>query len=523
MNADYHVNTQKLKDALEAIVKVGVGGRRKRKLKYACDVATFDFKGDVLDITHNSTTVGVEAKGKGKGRAFIDWKLIAGITSYVNDQDVNNQKYLKIRVEDSSFHLGRFSIDSEWMDLDQKIIDGIPSIESSTSELENDHSLKEVMAEADKKSRTIKKLEKEIELIRENVKKEKEDFLAGLSQREETIERERTLLDKTINEQKEKFPTAIKAYTDLIAYQDDLKSQHLINKKSPAKKASETVSEVKAEKKVLAHRLKYAEYQLGLISELMPTVEEIVNDGLEEKTDATNLDPKEPGHGLLTKEEWLGLSDADRDQLELDRYNKRNKSKWQIGREYERYVGYLYEQKGYRVTYPGALLGLKDAGRDVIAEGNGEVLVIQAKYWSKKKSIHEKHILQTFGTAMEMAVGIQQRNENDYENLDLFNQGSFFDLRNIRPVIYTSTSLSETARKMAEALRVIVKEEEPLKDWPQIKCNIGSDGEKIYHLPTDQQYDRTLIEPEKGEFSALTPQEAIEKGFRRAFKWRPAK
>ncbi|MFA6944293.1 MAG: hypothetical protein WC220_00200, partial [Pedobacter sp.] len=55
--------------------------------------------------------------------------------------------------------------------------------------------------------------------------------------------------------------------------------------------------------------------------------------------------------------------------------------------------------------------------------------------------------------------------------------------------------------------------------YPVIKCNIASDGEKIYHLPFDQQYDKTLIK-NNGEFYAATVREAENKGFRRAFRWR---
>jgi hypothetical protein len=53
-----------------------------------------------------------------------------------------------------------------------------------------------------------------------------------------------------------------------------------------------------------------------------------------------------------------------------------------------------------------------------------------------------------------------------------------------------------------------------------IKCNINQGTkEKIYHLPFDQQYDRTKILPELGEFYADTTAEAEEKGFRRAFRF----
>ena len=50
------------------------------------------------------------------------------------------------------------------------------------------------------------------------------------------------------------------------------------------------------------------------------------------------------------------------------------------------------------------------------------------------------------------------------------------------------------------------------------QCNIGKQGEKIYHLPFDQQYDKILID-KQGEFFAHTVKEAEEKGFRRAFRW----
>ena len=57
-----------------------------------------------------------------------------------------------------------------------------------------------------------------------------------------------------------------------------------------------------------------------------------------------------------------------------------------------------------------------------------------------------------------------------------------------------------------------------LEEFPRIKCNINN-KEKIYHLPFDQQYDRTIIGDQKGEFFAWTIQEAVDKGFRRAKKY----
>ena len=55
--------------------------------------------------------------------------------------------------------------------------------------------------------------------------------------------------------------------------------------------------------------------------------------------------------------------------------------------------------------------------------------------------------------------------------------------------------------------------------YPCIKCNISISGEKIYHLPFDQQYDKVKING-RGECYVGTILEAEKKGFRRAFRWK---
>lgn len=85
----------------------------------------------------------------------------------------------------------------------------------------------------------------------------------------------------------------------------------------------------------------------------------------------------------------------------------------------------------------------------------------------------------------------------------------------------TNTNLSETATKFAKILGVKVIKED-MGEFPRIKCNINVDSNgvktKIYHLPFDQQYDKTQIKYED-EFYAYTVKEAVEKGFRRAFRY----
>ena len=57
-------------------------------------------------------------------------------------------------------------------------------------------------------------------------------------------------------------------------------------------------------------------------------------------------------------------------------------------------------------------------------------------------------------------------------------------------------------------------------NYPCIKCNVSMrNGEKTYHLPFDQQYDKTKILEEKNERDASTCKEAEALGFRRTFRW----
>lgn len=146
-------------------------------------------------------------------------------------------------------------------------------------------------------------------------------------------------------------------------------------------------------------------------------------------------------------------------------------------------------------------------GRDLICVKQDDVEIVQCKCWAKEyetgepKEIHEKHIFQLFGTVTAFKI----------DNPDKTTSGHFI----------TSTFLSDRARQFAKALGIKVIEDCPLQRYPSIKCNISRrTGEKIYHLPFDQQYDNTLIEGERNECYVETVKQAEDLGFRRAFRWR---
>ncbi len=320
------------------------------------------------------------------------------------------------------------------------------------------------------------------------------------------------------------FPWFAQAVADFISLQDGKTADFLQNKKRPSEKSAEMVRAISKEKNNLIKQLliankmvKYYEYLFPFLTEFRDAdIDDLLLAVLDDKkNEATESD--DPIKIYITEGEYQKLSSSERNQKALDRYvASYTKSNARIGKDYERYVGHLYEQQGYKVKYQGIEEGLEDLGRDLICKKDNKVLIVQCKYWASHKQIHEKHINQLFGTTVKYFIDNvlgKSYSINLAYSLDVIRLGD------IKPVIYTSTQLSETARSFAKALSVEIFENQPMKPYPMIKCHISKlTGDKIYHLPFDQQYDRTIID-DKGEFYAMTVKEAEDKGFRRAWKW----
>lgn len=293
---------------------------------------------------------------------------------------------------------------------------------------------------------------------------------------------------------------------------DELIEFYLLDKKNPSVRGAEEVAKARADRRAWKEKAKFLEYQLASYKEYFPFLEEyeeiILDEAIPLSPDGANLEAVENADPVLfyvPKAEYEKLSPSDRNQLAIDRYLNRTLSRVGIGRFYERYLGYLYEKEGWKVEYHGIIEGYEDLGRDLICKKGNQIVIVQAKCWASGKLIHEKHIFQLFGTTQLYLMNHQQN--------DLFNE-------NVSAAFITTTSLSPVAMKAAQWLKIEVKERFAIdKAYPMIKCNINqSSKEKIYHLPFDQQYDRTKIVPELGEFYATTVAEAERKGFRRAFR-----
>lgn len=357
----------------------------------------------------------------------------------------------------------------------------------------------------------------------ENIKSENDHLLEKIEQYKKTILNNDTEINQTekiINNLKkqynkkleqlknEKCKDKLYALAEKIAEKeledfDDLVVR-LTCKNNPAYTSAEKVKEAKNIAKEFEKKYKLMKYEYDLLFELFPELDCYLDkiDNKQEEIKSINelKEDFDNSSKYLSKEEYENLSEVERNQIALDRYiDKKNKSKWQIGRDYELFIGHLYEKKGYRVKYTGIEQKLEDMGRDLIAENDKEILVIQCKYWSSEKTIHEKHICQLYGTTIHY-------------------KKTYKPLKKVKGVFVTKTSLSTKAKEFAKYLKIQVVENKEIEAFPRIKCNINK-GNRIYHLPFDQQYDNTKIDISKGEMFATTVFEAVSNGFRRAKKW----
>ena len=425
---------------------------------------------------------------------IIGIAIIWGIISWIYETISNSKKYLELKPKLDN-------LENSMKEHESKVEKDREKLTLKENQLLNDHSLR------------VKK-------HKEEIKKDREEWDKKRQQDEKEVQ-------KIAKQKSMGFPWLAEAYADYFALKDGELEKYLEYKKYPAYIAAENVKIIKNEKRELAKENRIISYKINYFEKLFPWLSELIaedeNEEIPVRIDDDTVDDNEDRvKNFLTPEEYKKLSSIERNQRALDRYLKsRNKSKWAIGRDYEMYVGYLYEQKGYSVEYKGIIDGFEDLGRDVIAIKDGEVCIIQCKKWAHWKEMRENSIFQLFGTTMEYWI----RNFKDNKIPKSFEEFAIFlNEKKIRPIFFTSTSLSDKAREMANALSVEIIENQPLGEFPRIKCNINSDEfgsqTKIYHLPMDQQYDRTIIGNRTGEFYAFTVKEAEDAGFRRAFKHR---
>ena len=300
-------------------------------------------------------------------------------------------------------------------------------------------------------------------------------------------------------------------YADMKCCLYRKEEDYLRYKSHPAKSAADIVRDLKEKTRNAIEDYKVIQYKYDFLLKQFPELDkyvedsETINEVIKYASLHDALNNYDKAKDYLSREEYLEMTIDERNQLALDRYLNRKKSNWQIGRDYEMYIGYLYRTEGWNVKQYGIEKKLEDMGRDIIAwkktdffNDEYEFRIIQCKRWSKEKELHENVICQLYGTTVQFILSSPNKIK-------------------AQAILVTTTPLSQTAEKFAKYLGIKVRIILP-KEFPRIKCNISKNGEKIYHLPFDQQYDTTKI-INKGEFYAWNVKEATDAGFRRAFRY----
>jgi hypothetical protein len=363
-----------------------------------------------------------------------------------------------------------------------------------------------------------------------NLVKEKNEALESLKNEHikelEVLRKENIETLTTLNGEKSKgFPWLVQAYDDYFQLQDQKTIELLKSKSHPALKAAEQIRQFSKERREAEKAARLASYLLDYSRYLAPWLDDYIG------VESSELDEiiKEIHSAWEKKEKefdeevkrhfgpkYEDLTPMQKLQKKLDWYwEKPNKSDWQIGHDYERYIGYLYEIGGWKVNYHGKK-SFEDLGRDLICKKDNVVEIIQCKRWAQEKTIHEKHIYYLFGTTVEYYLD----NFKDNDNLQLSLFPDNIKKRNVIPKLMATAKISDKAEQVAKVLGVEIKNI-PFKSYPSVKCNVAlRTGEKIFHLPFDQQYDTAQIEEEKLECYVGTISEAEDKGFRHAYRWK---
>lgn len=358
-----------------------------------------------------------------------------------------------------------------------------------------------VLSEQSKKDNELSARENDIKEQQEKLNSREQEADRVIQESDKHAKAMISRVDRYIEQKCKSYPTLASTMADLQILNYEQAAQRLIYKRPPAIKEAQRIKDLARETKVIIKEKKVLEYKLGYIETLFPNILDIFDDDFNEaeafelETDNTT----DRVRTFLSHDEYTSLSVTERNQLALDRYIQNRKSRWQVGRDYEMYIGQGFEARGFSVEYTGIIENLEDMGRDLIASKGNKMYIVQCKNWSQEKTIHEKHIFQLYGTVVLKTLETPGAK--------------------IRAIFVTSTTLSDKAREIAKHLNIWVYQNTQLKEFPRIKCNINkSTKEKIYHLPFDQQYDKTTINLEEGENYAFTVAEAEQLGFRRAWR-----
>ncbi|QKF65293.1 hypothetical protein [Campylobacter corcagiensis] len=178
--------------------------------------------------------------------------------------------------------------------------------------------------------------------------------------------------------------------------------------------------------------------------------------------------------------------------------NKQNLSYDEIGKRYERYVGWYFEwvdMPRKKVTYRGILEGKNDLGVDLVVEPSyDKAILVQCKMWNQEKDMRYDILAK-----LHMARDLYRQQYPHKKEIKLM-------------LIIQNDNLDEKSREICKRLRIEYNPNIKYNDeYPMVKCNLES---KIYHLPDDPLYDKIHMHKSTRKYVA-TIKEAEALGCRR--------
>ena len=196
-----------------------------------------------------------------------------------------------------------------------------------------------------------KRIEKQQITWKEKIEKEKFEW-------EEKVNADKNYIEIVAKEKSKGFPWLSDAYAEYFYLQALKEADYLDNKKHHAPISANKVREIARKRRIIEKKLRIAQGIINYYQDLFPFLEDLLGETEDEMliyilsrnieepikdVGEIGVDPVKIYLSHLSKEEYQKLSSTERNQLALDRYWTKHKSKWQLGKDYERYIGYLFE------------------------------------------------------------------------------------------------------------------------------------------------------------------------------------
>ena len=177
-------------------------------------------------------------------------------------------------------------------------------------------------------------------------------------------------------------------------------------------------------------------------------------------------------------------------------------NKWKFGRDYERYIGYLFESKGFHVIYNGAVEGRADGGIDLFCFKDGMVYLIQCKRWRNRVGCEA---IEKFARAVKSFKNYRFLYENIIPAC----------YSKVVPIFYSTSGYTDDAIELALEVRITFRTRtfRGIREYPPVKCTTKN-SKKVYYLPFDRGFDEVCVGFSRGGCYKFTVFEAEKAGFR---------